>query len=146
MMHDGTLLHIPNYVFENGTSKDKFFLVLKEIDDLQLIVSLPSSIEYFPTGTIVNHGCVDLHQAQQTTYCFKAGNIIDSTTSFSFSKDTYLHGCWLKDIDKNLFFQKYPVQDFHYVIKGIIDPPELKEIINCFKNSSSVKQRIKKLL
>ena len=49
-MNDGTLLYIPNYVFENGDFKNKFFLILKDIDGCQLIVSLPSSIEYFPTG------------------------------------------------------------------------------------------------
>lgn len=146
-MKDGTLLHIPNYIFENGDSKNKFFLILKELNNgSQLIVSLPSSIEYFPLDTVINHGCIDLIQAQQTTYCFKAGNILDSKNNFSFSKDTYLHGCWLKEIDRTLFFQTYPIQDFHYEIKGVLDQIELDSIIECFKNSPSVKRRFKKLL
>lgn len=145
-MKDGTLLHIPNYVFENGDSKNKFFLLLKEVNGAQLIVSLPSSIEYFPADVVINHGCIDLIQAQQTTYCFKAGYILDSNNNFSFSKDTYLHGCWLQEIDRTLFFQTYPVKDFHYEIKGVLDKNELDSVIECFKNSPSVKRRIKKLL
>jgi hypothetical protein len=145
-MNNGTLLHIPNYVFENGDFKNKFFLILKEIDGCQLIVSLPSSIEYFPTGTPINHGCIDLAQAQQTTYCFKADYILDTNNNFSFPKDTFLHGCWLKEVDKILFFQTYPIQDFHYEIKGVLDHTELTSVIECFKNSPSVKRRIKKLL
>ncbi|WP_406844928.1 hypothetical protein [Flavobacterium soyae] len=46
-MKDGTILHIPNYVFENGDSKNKFFLILKEINGLQLIVSLPQVLNIF---------------------------------------------------------------------------------------------------
>lgn len=145
-MKDGTLLHIPNYVFENGDSKNKFFLLLKEVSGTQLIISLPSSIEYFPSDTTITHGCIDLIDAQQTTYCFKAGYILDSNNNFSFSKDTYLHGCWLKEIDRTLFFQTYPIPDFHYEIKGILDQIELENIIECFKNSPSVKRRLKKLL
>lgn len=145
-MTDGTLLHIPNYVFESGDFKNKFFLLLKEINGTQLIVSLPSSIEYFPTGTEIKHGCIDLVNAQQTTYCFKADFILDSVTGFSFPKNTYLHGCWLKEIDKTLFFQTYPILDFHYEIKGVLDKSELDSVIECFKNSPSVKRRIKKIL
>jgi hypothetical protein len=46
-MNDGTLLHIPNYEFGNGERKNKFFLIIKEVNNIQLIVSLPSSQEYF---------------------------------------------------------------------------------------------------
>mgnify|MGYP006194051025 CR=1 FL=1 len=89
---------------------------------------------------------MELGLYQQTTYCFKAHYILDSTTGFSFPKNTYLHGCWLKEIDKTLFFQTYPILDFHYEIKGVLDNKELNSIIECFKNSPSVKRRIKKIL
>jgi hypothetical protein len=145
-MLNGTLLYIPNYVFENGEYKNKYFLILKEIHGVTLIVSLPSSIEYFPTDTQIEHGCIDLVKAQQTTYCFKSGYIVDSNNGFSFPKNTYLHGCWLKEIDKTSFFQTYPIQGFHYEIKAVLDTNELENVIKCFKNSSSVKNRIKRLL
>jgi len=146
-MEEGTLLYIYDYEFEKGAPKNKYFLFLKVINERQLIVSLPSSIEYFPTDTVINHGCIDLPQAQQTTYCFKAKNIIDSRTNFSFPLDTYLHGCWLKDdIDETLFFQSYPIQGIHYEIEGVLNEDELIAVIQCFKQSSSVKRRIKKLL
>lgn len=145
-MLDGTLLYIPNYVFENGSYKNKYFLLLKEIGGINLIISLPSSIEYFPTGTQIVHGCIDLLKAQQTTYCFKSGYVIDSKNNFSFPKDTYLHGSWLKEINKTLFFQTYPIEGFHYEIKGVLDTNELEEVVKCFKNSPSVKNRLKRLL
>lgn len=145
-MNEGTILHIPNYEFENGERKNKFFLIIKEIDSIQLMVSLPSSIEYFPTGTKIVHGCIELDKAQQTTYCFKAHTIIASNTAFSFSKDTYLHGCWLHSIDKTAFFQKYSVENIHYEIKGTLDSNELDCVRECFKNSSIVKNKFKRML
>lgn len=146
-MDEGTVLYIYNYEFEDGDTKNKYFLFLKEIDGNQLIVSLPSSIEYFPTGTTINHGCIELPQAQQTTYCFKSGITLDANANFSFPEDTYLHGCWLKDnISKTLFFQTYPIKGIHYEIKGVLEEQELSAVIDCFKQSSSVKRRIKKLL
>jgi len=145
-MTDGTLLHIPNYEFENGERKNKFFLILKQTPALQLIVSLPSSQEYFPTGTEVLHGCIELPHAIQTTYCFKANNVLDLNTGFSFAKDTFLHGCWLHGIDKTSFFQKYSIENIHYEVKGVLDSNELNAVVNCFKNSCVVKNKFKKLL
>ncbi|MCO6147526.1 hypothetical protein [Flavobacterium sp. NRK1] len=145
-MGEGTLLHIPNYEFENGERKNKFFLIIREIEHVQLIVSLPSSIEYLPSDIEIVHGCIELEKAQQTTYCFKAERVIASNTAFSFKKDTYLHGCWLHGIDKTAFFQKYSVENLHYEIKGVIDQHELNAIKKCFKNSCVVKNKYKRLL
>lgn len=145
-MVEGTILHIPNYEFDNGERKNKFFLLLKETDNTQLIVSLPSSQEYFPTGTKVTHGCIELEKAQQTTYCFIANTSICSDTLFSFSKDTFLHGCWINSINKLSFFQRYSVENVHYEVKGVLSKSELNAVIQCFKNSCIVKNKFKKLL
>ncbi|MHC5309567.1 hypothetical protein ACYSNM_05765 [Myroides sp. LJL116] len=46
-MEAGALLSVRDYVFEDGKSKNKYFLVLKEIDnDQKIIISLPSSQDF----------------------------------------------------------------------------------------------------
>ena len=147
-MKEGTILYIYDYVFEDGQSKNKYFLVIKDIEKQNsILIALPSSKDYIPATTPVKHGCIDLSSvANQTTYCFKAGQIVTEDTSFSFDLNTFLYGAYLKILETQSFNEKYPVEGVHYDYIGKLYDKELQAVIKCFKEAESVKNKYKKLL
>ncbi len=147
-LNQGTLLYIYNYLFDDLSSKNKYFLVLKEINETEsILVSLPSSKDYIPSTAKIEHGCIDLSlTAQQTTYCFEKDKIITKDTSFCFPLNTFVYGQYLTSIKISDFTTKYPVEGVHYEKIGILNDVEIDNIINCFKNSNVVKNKYKKLL
>lgn len=144
-MTEGTLLYIYNYSFEDGESKNKFFLVLKNLDiSNSLLISLPSSQDYLP-GDITASGCIDLPHADQNAFVFKEGEIV-TNHNFSFTKRTYLYGRNVSSITNSDFKSRYPVEGVHFENKGKLKKRILDKIIECYKNSSTIPRKIKKLL
>lgn len=144
-MVEGSLLYIYNYTFENGESKHKFFLILKNLDaSKSLLISLPSSQDYLPHN-VEYSGCVDLPNANQNAFVFKEDEIV-TNKDFCFSKRTFLYGNNVSSIPNSEFMSKYPVEGIHFENKGKLKKRILDKIIECYKNSSSIPRRIKRLL
>lgn len=142
-METGTLLYVKDYVFENGESKDKFFLILKKIsDDQKLIISLPSSQDYVPSP---KYDCVDIPAANQSAFIFKENDII-TNKNFYFDKKTYLYGQYVTIKFMSDFFLQYPIEGVHYENKGKLKSRILDKVLECFKNSCTVPRKIKKIL
>jgi len=142
-MKQGTLLFIRNYKFENGTSKNKFLLVLKQTQNKTILISLPSSQDYVPAYQEIKHGCIDIEQVNFNCYCFIANQKI-TDTDFYFSKNTFLYGNWINEIITNNFLSQY-IETLDYKIIGAIHEKELSDIIECFKKSPTVKNKFKKM-
>lgn len=144
-MKAGTLLYVYNYIFENGESKNKYFLVIKNIDENNsVLISLPSSQDYIPSH-ITDYGCIELPGACQNAFVFKENEII-TNTNFKFPKKTFLYGGYLRTESINDLKLKYPVEGIHFENKGILKKRYLESIIQCYKNSSTVLRKYKKLL
>lgn len=144
-MVEGSLLYVYNYIFEKGESKHKFFLVLKNLDDSNsLLISLPSSQDYLPHN-VESSGCVDLPNANQNAFVFKENEIV-TNKNFCFAKRTFLYGRYVSTIPNSEFMSKYPVEGVHFENKGKLKKRFLDKIIDCYKSSSSIPRRIKRLL
>lgn len=141
----GTLLYIYNYEFSDGSTANKFFLIIKDVNGSQLLISLPTSKDYIPDFVDINHGCIDIPKAQQTTYCFESDKPI-TDTNFKFDVNTFLYGHLMSIIDLKLFMSKYPVENVHYKVMGILLENEYKMILKCFTSSVSVPRKFKKIL
>jgi len=89
-MNIGSILHFPEFVFRNGTSKSKFFIVIYFKDDDFLLYSLPTSQQYI-SGSLKTEGCNN-HELPNggyiSMYFFPSGKII-GVNGFKFSKDTF---------------------------------------------------------
>lgn len=50
MFKEGNLLKFKPFIFKNGACpKDKYFLVLKEMENTMILASLPTSKDHVPT-------------------------------------------------------------------------------------------------
>jgi hypothetical protein len=141
----GKIIHFNPFFFENGNSKNKYFLVIKVIDGNAILASLPSSQDHLPTNTDIKHGCIELPDARITTYVFEANKPV-THSGWGFKQNTFLHGCWLDDYEISSLNKKYAIEKVDYNIIGELTTSELKSIIECFSNSVTVKRKYKKLL
>ena len=57
-----------------------------------------------------------------------------------------MHGLWLDDFLIEDLQANYPIENVDYEVIGELLDDELDKIISCFKNSSTVKRKYKKIL
>jgi hypothetical protein len=142
----GNLIYFDPFYFKDGAaSKPKYFLVLKVIDDTAILASLPSSVDHLPRNIEIKHGCIEIPEGCINCYVFKANSVI-TKNNWSFQLDTFLYGQWIDDFSVELLNDIYPVEEIDYEIIGELTDAELKNVIDCFKSSASVKRKYKKML
>lgn len=145
-LEKGILLYITPFYYKDGSKpENKFFICLKNDGAGLILLTLPTSQDKIPSYHTVQHGCNDIDIANQCSYCFIEGNQV-TTSGFSFELNTYLFGSDVQDIEETLFSSLYKVEGKDYEIKGNLKSDELKNIIDCFKNSKNVKNKIKRML
>jgi hypothetical protein len=141
----GRIIYFDPFYFKDGGSKPKYFLVLKCISDKVILASLPSSQIHLPATISLNHGCIEMPEMGVNCYVFEANRSI-TTNGWSFELNTFLYGNWLDDFDIEHLKKNYSIPGVDYEIIGDLYSDELKKIIDCFKNSATVKRKYKKLL
>ena len=146
MYTPGKLIFFDPFFFKDGSaSKPKYFLVLKVINDEAILVSLPSSQSHLPADQEIKHGCLEIPDSGLNCYIFEANRPI-TKDGWSFKLNTFLHGLWLDDFNISELKANYSIENVDYEIIGELTDAELQNVINCFKNSTSVKRRYKRLL
>ncbi len=146
-LQEGSLLYITPFYYLNGaTPQNKYFLCIKNVGNDSVLISLPTSQDYVPNYHTLVHGCNDISRAQQCFYCFLPNVVICADTQFSFNLNTYLFGHQVQNIETIKLSSRYAIEGTDYRICGSVDEKIVEEIIECFKNSTSVPRGIKKLL
>jgi hypothetical protein len=142
----GNIIYFNPFFFKNGsTSKPKYFLVLKIVNENVILASLPSSVVHLPGHLEVNHGCIEVPEGNINCYVFKANQNI-TTNNWAFPMDTFLYGQWLDEYEIELLEDIYPVNGIDYQIIGQLTTDELTQLITCFTKSASVRRKFKRLL
>ncbi len=145
MYTPGKIIFFDPFFFKNGGSDPKYFLVLKVINDEAILASLPSSQPHLPATQQVSHGCLELPLSCINCYIFEAARPI-TKCGWSFRLNTFLHGLWLDDFQVSDLMKTYSIENVEYEVIGELTDEELDSVIQCFKNSRTVKRRYKKLL
>lgn len=149
LYEEGTILYFTPFIFEDGsTPKPKYLIVIRNLEEAMLLASLPTSKDHIPSKIEKKHGCIDMPEINFNCYYFQAGKIVtaDGEKSFAFPKDTYIYGFRLAIFDRNVF----TVQESKHLtcieIKGRLNASEFKNLIECLKNSVSVKRKFRRML
>ncbi len=120
------------------------FIVL-EAKEWVLIASLPTSQDHIPGYIEKTHGCIDLPEANFNCYFFKSNYPI-TDEGWSFPRDTYVYGPQINEFNKDSFNDIYAISGVDYEIIGKLTNDEFNSLINCIKNSKSVKRKIRRHL
>lgn len=145
MYSPGKLIFFDPFFFKDGDSRPKYFLVIKVVDDNVILASLPSSKVHLPASQPIHHGCLDVADSGINCYIFEA-NLPVTKCGWCFELNTFLYGMWLEDYSIDVLNGKYSIEGVDYEIIGELTDEELHNVIHCFRNSSSVKRRYKRIL
>lgn len=142
----GKIIYFDPFYFKNGASaRSKYFLVLKVIDNMTILASLPSSKYHLPSSLNIDHGCIEIPAGCINCYVFKSGQVI-TKCGFSFDLDTFLYGQWLDEYSLENLNDMYQVEGIEYKIIGELLDDELQKVIECFVASAVVKRKFRRLL
>lgn len=150
MFEEGNLLLFHPFLFKNGAiPKDKFFLVLGNVEGELLLASLPTSKDHVPSDVEVRHGCVDLPERYVNVFTFIAGEEIvlqRSGERFSFSKNTFVYGANLDMYSLSQLELQERMSQTNIELIGNLDAEVFAELKQCLSNSKMVKNKYRKLL
>lgn len=140
------LYYIHNFRFADGSTKNKYLIVLSDADESQtLLLNLPTSIGRVPAHLESGQfGCINCDKSMFNCFRFLANiEVTDNPANF-FPRDTFIYGEWIQSLDSNALKMNYPIDGIDYEYMGKIKPQILKDILECFVNSIKVKRVFKK--
>lgn len=142
----GAILYFNPFFFPDGGSpKPKYFLVLKRMDDMLLLASLPTSKDHVPEYIEKHHGCIERPDISFNCYYFDPSVVI-CDNSFSFPIETYIYGFRLQTFNINALLLQELTDETTIEKCGILTANEYQAIIQCLTNSPEVKRGYRRLL
>ncbi len=139
------IIYFTSFQFKYGDKpKTKYFIVLANVDNKIIIASLPTRTNSVPSFITINHGCINLDERCYNSYLFEEQRIIGEK-GFCFELSTFIYGDQVEDYELEQLDANY-IEGVDYAILDLLTKGEFEAIINCFKNSNSVKFKIKKRL
>jgi hypothetical protein len=143
---EGIVLYIPPFYFKNGnTSKNKYFIVLKLVDNQIVIASLPTRTNKAPTLLQSVHGCNNDTERCFNCYAYEAEKVI-TDNGFAFPINTYVYGNEVEDYLLQTLELNYKIEGVDYEIMGKLTNEEYNNLCACLKQSTSIRRGIKKYL
>ena len=140
----GQILYFRPFHFKNGReSKNKFFIILKNINDVIIVASLPTKVNNAPSLIDKSHGCINYNDRKFNCYVFEQGRIV-CENGFSFNLHTFVYG---NQVDNYDVINMTSIEEGEkYDLMGVLNKDEFNALIYCIINNNSTKTKIKKLL
>lgn len=147
MLPEGHLFYFMPFYFKNGNIPDnKFFIVLKNLDNVSVIASLPTSVNNAPSLIDKKHGCINIEDRMFNCYAFEENRAI-CENGFCFELPTFVYGNQIEDYQISILTKGNTIKENEdYKLAGILNEAEFKSLKECLSNSNSIKRRFKKIL
>lgn len=146
MFFPGQIIYFNEFYFKNGnTSKPKYLIILGRFEDKTIVASLPTRTIVAPSLISKSHGCINMEDRCFNCYVFEPGKVI-CENGFSFNQPTYIYGSQIEDYEIDILEEVYPIPGVDFEEKGVLLQKEFQDILDCIRNSSSIKRKIKRLL
>lgn len=146
MFIEGNIIYFSPFYFKNGNkSKNKFFIVLKNVDNNVIIATLPTKVDKVPSFLHKLHGCINDDERCFNCYLFEPKRVI-TDNGFGFELHTFIYGNEVDDYDIAILQSVYGIEGVDFDIIGKLLKEEYENLIACLLNSKSIKRGLKKIL
>jgi hypothetical protein len=142
----GMIIYFTPFYFSDGSSKNKYFLVLATCENSLLVASLPTSKDHIPRSIKKKHGCINDDTIRINCYFFEAGTIISECGKFGFERDTCIYGEQLTFADTQTMRSVYKKEGTDYRVLCKLSNTEFQSVKECLKKAGVVKNKFKKYL
>jgi hypothetical protein len=146
MYEEGNIIYFTPFYFKNGnTAKDKYFVVLKNVEEKLILATLPTRRDNIPAKDTIKDGCVELPEINLN--CFVISEKTQATECGKyFDFPTHIYGHQLDTHTLEQLDSNYKIEDVDYEIWGKMDSSVFEKLIECLRTSNSVKRKHIKLL
>lgn len=146
MFEEGTIIYFDPFYFKNGnTAKPKYFLVLKNVEQRNVLASLPTRKDSVPTKDTIEAGCVELPDINLNCFVIsKNQKVTECGKQFDFT--SFVYGHQIDDYEIEQLQEIYPIEGNDYIVWGKMRKDIFDGLIRCFKSSKSVKRKYKRIL
>lgn len=145
----GNIIYFTPFYFSNDIQpKPKYCIILKIQSDNDLVLfCLTTTVDHIPRNYDIEkrHGCIDRTEINFNCYYFKSSQSI-TKNAWGFPLETYIYGEQLKMLPIRDFQSKYKIENVDYQILGKLEDDELTAIINCMRDSKTVKRKYRRSL
>lgn len=146
MYSEGNIIYFNPFYFKNGnTSKEKYFVVLKTTEGEAILASLPTRKDSIPDKDVVENGCIELPDINMNCFVISP-NIEVTECGKHFDFKTHLYGHEIDSYETKLMLEIYQIEGTDYVIWGKMKNDIFSSLIDCFRNSQSVKRKFRRFL
>lgn len=146
MFEERVIIYFDPFYFKNGnTAKPKYFVVLKNIENKNILASLPTRKDSVPENKVIEKGCVELPSINLNCFVIPKNTEVTECGKF-FEFKTHIYGHQIEDYEVHLLKEIYLIENADYSISGKMKEDIFISLIECFKNSKSVKKKYQKLL
>lgn len=146
MFEEGTIIYFDPFYFKNGnTAKPKYFIVLKNEENFNVLASLPTRTDSIPQNKSIDNGCIELPAINLNCFVISTDlSITECGKHFDFKTHIYGHQIDVYEIE--FLREIYPLENTDYEIWGKMKSEIFLSLIECFKNSQSVKRKFRRML
>jgi len=146
MFEEGTIIYFDPFYFKNGNSaKPKYFVVLKNQDEQNILASLPTRKDSIPQKEEIENGCIELPTINLN--CFVISNNIEVTQcGKKFDFKTHIYGHQIDEYEIQFLQEIYPLENADYEVWGKMKSKLFTSLIDCLRKSKSIKRKYRKIL
>ena len=146
MFREGCIIYFTPFYFKNGnTAKPKYFVVLKNQDNQNLLASLPTRTDNIPARDEIKNGCLELPDINLNCFVISSDRAVTQCGKH-FDFKTHIYGHQIDVYESAMLKEIYPIENTDYELWGTMQKDLFLELIDCLKNSRSVKRKYKKIL
>jgi hypothetical protein len=136
----------PFYFKDGGAPENKFFVILKNIDNVSIVASLPTKVNNAKSLINIPHGCINIDDRKFSCYIFEAGRPV-CENGFYFKLPTHMYGDQVNDYQLDSITKGGTIKEgVEYDVAGFLTEVEFTDIYKCLSDNNSTKGRIKRLL
>jgi len=136
----------PFYFKDGAAPLNKFFVILKNIDGVSIVASLPTKVNNAPSLLTIPHGCNNHEDRCFSCYVFEAGKVV-CENGFAFKLHTHMYGDQVNDYELEVITKKNTIKEgVEYDVVGMLTQDEFAEVYKCLSDNNSTRGRIKRLL
>ena len=142
----GNIFYFTPFYFSNGnTAKPKYFIVLKEVNDKVILVSLPTRKDSVPSYILTESGCIEKPEINFNSFIFDRGQIVTECGK-SFPLKTFIYGFRIDSHKTDELNDIYRIENIDYEFFGQMLPKLFKQLITCLSESKAVKRKFIRIL
>jgi hypothetical protein len=142
MFEEGNIIYFTPFYFPNGKSapKPKYCIVLKSLNGTTIIASLPTRTDSIPSSIPVATGCVEMPAINLNSFIFDTSTEVTECGKY-FDFNTFVYGHQIDFYSIDLFKEIYQIEGTDYEIFGKLKQEHYEKLLDCLRNSKSVKKK-----